>query len=85
MKHACYTNNSHFITGAAIKTKNNFFSLPYASSKSDIFVSNGEKGVEKMYHFKDIKAKMMCLSYKEDFVFIPMLHSLGECFDFFSK
>lgn len=85
MKHASFTNNSYFITGVPIKTKNDFFTLPFASSKSDIFVSNGEKGVEKMYHFKDIKAKMMCLSYEEDFVFIPMLHSLDECFDFFSK
>lgn len=27
----------------------------------------------------DIKAKMIALSYREQFVLIPLLHSLDEC------
>lgn len=83
MRYATFMNNSYFICGAPIKEKNDFFSEPYSSRLTDIYASNGEKGDEKMFEFSEIKSKLMCLSYQDIFVFIPVLHSIDECKEFF--
>lgn len=77
----CYATkvqNSYFIAGTPIEDKRNFFTVPYSSSKTDIFVSNGVKCIEKMYHIAELKAKLMCLSYSDEYVFIPLLHTVDE-------
>lgn len=83
MSYALRMRNSYFICGSPIKSMTDFFTRPYFSHKTDIYLSNGEKGEEKMYEFSEIKAKLMCLSYKEDYVYIPLLHSIDECLEYF--
>lgn len=78
MRYATRTNDSHFIFGAQLKQKIDFFEHPYSSHNTDIFLSNGVKEKEKFYEIQEIKSKMMCLSYGKEFVFIPLLHSLDE-------
>lgn len=85
MKYATFMKNSYFIFGDRIKSKNDFFTSPFASSRIDIYISNGEKDHPKMYHFNEIKTKLVCFSHKENLVFMPLLHSVDECCDFFSK
>lgn len=79
MKYATKENDSNFIHGVPIKQKSDFFSLPYSSHITDIYVSNGDLlNIDKIYNINQIKAKLLCLSYKDDFVFIPLLHSIDE-------
>lgn len=82
MKYAVNAKNTFYICGAPIEQKTDFFSNPFSSQKVDKYLSNGEKNAERLYHFKDIKAKLMCLSYKEQYVFIPLEHSMDECQEF---
>lgn len=37
---------------------------------------------KKLYNVNEIKAKLLCLSYKNQNVFIPILHSVDECLEF---
>lgn len=78
MKYAIRKNSTYFISGSAIKEKTIFFREPYSSDKTDIYVSNGDKNEMQLYDFKNIKAKMMCLSYGDQYVFIPILHNIFE-------
>lgn len=82
MQHAIRIDNSYFISGLPIKHKIDFFVRPYPSHKTDIYLSNGEKNSEKLFEYREIKSKMMCISHNENFVFIPILHSLDECKEF---
>lgn len=79
MKYATKKTNSYFIFGAPITNKADFFITPYSSQKTDIYLSNGETNQPKWYKYGDIKAKMMCISYSDKYVFIPLLHSFDEC------
>lgn len=85
MKYAFCMNNSYAIVGSPMKRKKDFFDTPYASNKTDIYLCDGEKNEDKIYEFNEVKAKLMCLSYKESLVFLPMLHSVDECNEFFSN
>lgn len=79
MKYATVVKDSYFIHGVPIKYKYDFFSLPYSSHITDIYSSNGDSlNIDKMYELNQIKAKLFCMSYKDNFVFIPLLHSLDE-------
>lgn len=79
MIYAIKKNNSYFIYGNPIKNKIDFFSKPYSSQKTDIYLSDGEKGQPKFYNDNEVKGKMVCLSYSEKYVFIPLLHSFDDC------
>lgn len=74
--------NSFFICGSEIRMKSDFFTLPYPSHLSDIYMSDGELQENRMFDISNIKAKMMCLSRGEKIVLIPILHSLDECVKF---
>lgn len=78
MKFGTQIDDSFYIYGSRIKNKCNFFIKPYSSSLTNIYQSNGDKTNEEFFDVSDIKAKMMCLSYQEDLVFIPILHSIDE-------
>lgn len=79
MIYAIKKKNLYFIYGAPICNKTDFFFKPYLSRKTDIYLSDLEKDQAKFYRDNDIKCKMMCLSYFEKYVFIPLLHSFDEC------
>lgn len=78
MKYASIKENSHCIFGAEVQQKRDFFSVPFASSKLNIYVSNGICPHEKFYKCSEIKMKLACFSYKDEYVFMPLLHSIDE-------
>lgn len=41
---------------------------------TDIYSSNGIAYPDKLYNVKDVRAKMMCLTYNDEIVLIPILH-----------
>lgn len=85
MQFAIKERNSYFISGTPLQEKRDFFTFPYASHFTDIYCSNGERSGVKLYNIADIKAKLMCVSYHDDFVFIPLLHSFDELSELMSK
>lgn len=82
MEFATIKNNYYLICGKVIEDKADFFTKPYASNRTDIYISHGICTEAEMYNINGIKAKMMCISYNEQFVFIPILHSIDECLEF---
>lgn len=78
MKFAVKRHDSYFIYGAELIQKTDFFTQPYSSHFTDIYSSNGKAHPDKLYNVKDIRAKMMCLTYNDEIVLIPILHSLDE-------
>lgn len=79
MKYAIKKANSYYIFGAPVKNKTDFFTVPFHSQKSDIYLSDCKTDQAKLFKYDEIKAKMMCLSYSENYVFIPLLHSFDDC------
>lgn len=54
-----------------------YFSSPITSSKLDIFASSKEIEYNlQAYEVDSVQAKMMCLTHEDQFVFIPLLHTL---------
>lgn len=68
--------NEIMIYGTPIKMKDNFFDSPISSQFLHIYQSNGETNEVKMFDLHAVKSKMICLSYKLEFVFMPLLHTL---------
>lgn len=69
-------NEKHFLNGSRIKNLRNFFTYPISSKNINIFVANNEKYEAEYYELDDVKAKMVCLTSEDEFVFIPLLHTL---------
>lgn len=59
-------------------SKNDFFSNPYSSKFSDIYLCTEEKSEERCFAIENIKAKMYCIPFEDQFVLIPLLHSIDE-------
>lgn len=78
MMHAQKSDGKYLIFGAPLKQKKEFFIHPLPSRYLDIYISNGETKESIFFDISEIRSKLMCLSYKNDFVFIPLLHSLDE-------
>lgn len=78
MNYAKKFNEEFFINGAPFLTQKNFFDLPFSSSFIDIYLSSDQKGNNQFFNINRIKCKMFRLSYKEEFVFMPILHSLDD-------
>lgn len=77
MNHCIQINRAYKVCGFVIKNKCNYFTAPLQSSKLNIFMSDGEvHGDLCMFDLKSIAAKMMCLPFETNFVFIPLLHTL---------
>lgn len=74
--HAIRHNSTFLIYGSSLKNKGNFFTQPFSSSKINVFVSDLEKQNSKYHTVQSIKCKLVCLSYKHDYVLMPLLHSL---------
>lgn len=70
------TGSSYMIQGRSLKNTEDFFQLPFRSRYVNIFSSDGDQNGPALFPLNDIKAKLFCLSYREKFVFIPLLHSL---------
>lgn len=86
MKFAIKKINSFFICGSELKQKTDFFKRPYSSHLSDIYNSLDEFSDEdEFFNVNEIKSKMVCLSYQNQFIFIPLLHSIDECVEYSSN
>lgn len=56
-----------------------FFTNGITSTKLDIYASSSEcENVLKAYDVESIEAKIMCLTYADQLVFMPLLHSLDN-------
>lgn len=77
MKYSKTSNGKYIIVGEYINNKTNFFDYPLTSSKLNIFISDGVTNSEfRNYDLESVMAKMVCLPYNDQFVFIPLLHSM---------
>lgn len=69
-------NNETVICGAPITKKKNFFTKPFDSSFINIHLCEKKYAKDQPYRLDNIKCKLFCLHFKENFVFIPLLHTL---------
>lgn len=71
-------NDKFIICGSTVKNTQNFFQKPFDSKNLNIFLSDGEVNAAESHYFEltTIKAKMFCLPYEKQWVFVPLLHSL---------
>lgn len=80
MKYATKKKDSFFIFGNELAQKEDFFKKPYSSHFTDIYLCNSEQeSVSKNFKIEEIKAKLICISFENKFVVIPLLHSIDEC------
>lgn len=70
--------NSYKVYGLTVLSKSDFFSKPIKSSNLNIFKSGIDSLSSEMcmHEINTIAAKMMCLQFASEFVFIPILHTL---------
>lgn len=66
----------HFIRGQRLRRIDNFFTHPFDSSYLDIFMSNGECSDSDNFQIDNIKAKLFCIKSENNFVYLPLLHTL---------
>lgn len=78
MNYVISTENDILIYGTMISNREKFFKHPTSSKYFYIFKSNGEIGPAISFKIKDIKSKMIRLTYNEDFIFMPLLHTLKK-------
>lgn len=82
MKYAMRKGDSYFICGNEFTEKTNFFLKPYESSQTDIYMCTKKSGSDQFYALNEIKAKMICIPFENQFVIIPLLHSIDECSEY---
>lgn len=85
MKYATQIGSSFFICGNELEQKTDFFSKPYSSNLTDIYLCSEKRSNDKLYAINEIKAKMICIPSENQFVMIPLLHSLDECNEYNTK
>lgn len=80
MEYCFFKNDRFLIYGFELIELNDFFIQPYSSHFTDIYSSKSlnVSDIGKNYQVHEINAKMMCISNANEFVFIPLLHSIDE-------
>lgn len=81
MKYAFVKGNSFFVCGNELKYKTNYFTEPYSSHFTDVYLCNQEKNENSVHRIESIKSKMMCIPTENQYVLIPILHSIDECIE----
>lgn len=74
--HALKRNNEYLLYGSSIKKLNDFFTQPFSSSKIYVFSAKDEKSTPNYFKIENVMAKMICLRNGDEYIFIPMLHTL---------
>lgn len=69
-------NENYIVRGSALQNKRNFFETPFDSKNLNIFLSDGKLNEFQYFELSAIKAKMFCLPYEKEWVFVPLLHTL---------
>lgn len=84
MKYAFVRDSSFFICGNEIQNKMIFFNEPFPSNLVDIYLSDLKKDENSTEHeIKSIKSKIICIPNGDQYVLIPVLHSIDECIEAF--
>lgn len=78
MKYAFKLNGEYFVCGDVFLNETSFFSNPFDSKYIDMYMTQDEKRGSLYFNINQIECKLQCLSYKDSFVFMPILHSLDE-------
>lgn len=79
MIYAKVEENEIKIIGSALKLHHAAFTLPIDSTRLNIFASNDEMTDElTIYNLNSILSKIMCLPYKDEKIFIPILHTIDS-------
>lgn len=73
---ATKVNGKYFLNGSRIKNTINFFSKPFSSNIISIFSAKNDKFPARYIEIERVNAKMLCLPHGDEFVFIPVLHTL---------
>lgn len=77
VKNIISENKNVFIYGPSLKHIYNFFETPIKSSYLNIYASDCQENVAKLYFLSSIKCKLVCIKKDlETYVFIPLLHTL---------
>lgn len=72
-------NNRIQIVGSVVKEYHDAFTLPIHSSRLNIFASNAETDDSiSTFDLDSIISKIMCLPYKNEYIFIPILHTMDS-------
>lgn len=69
------TEEKYIIYGSPLKNIRNFFEKPFDSKYINVFLSDREKCEPRYFELNDTKAKMFCMPYENNYVFIPLLHT----------
>lgn len=78
MKYSFKMGDGYFVCGEPFVSKGNFFENPVESMRYAIYETNEQKGASSFFNISRIKCKLVRLSYKNKFVFMPILHSFDE-------
>lgn len=71
-----HATHSNLIHGKYIQTLEDFFKVPFSSLRLFIFASKMVEGIQITCRPYDIRCKMICLSYRNSYVFLPLVHTL---------
>lgn len=75
-KYAEKSGEKTLLYGDEIIDKIDFFTSPFDSSKINIYVSGIKRFVRTVCDWREVKCKMVCLSFETEYVFQPLLHTL---------
>lgn len=68
---------SFYVIGQNFRNATDFFNKkPFNSSYLDIFVCDRSFHTSATYHVSNIKSKLISIAYKDQLVFIPLLHTI---------
>lgn len=70
------TEGKILIHGLPVKEKSNFFVQPCSSEFLNIYKTTAEMDTLRSFEYQAVKAKMICLPSGENFVCMPLLHTL---------
>lgn len=76
-EYALINDNKIILHGAPLKTKRDFFKQPFSSRYINIHISDCEKIDPKNFEVSSIKAKLFAIPFENEYVFIPLLHTLN--------
>lgn len=69
-------NGKYKIYGRPLINAYDFFENPLKSSNIDIYASTGDLNNPKWFDFTDVKCKLFSLKYRNEIIFMPLLHTL---------
>lgn len=66
----------YLLYGSCMKKLENFFTQPFSSKNIYVFLCDKEKLHPKYFEVDNVMAKMVCVRNSENYIFMPLLHTL---------